>query len=565
MSREVQIPLALWISAAIVAHLAGGGGAVEVAQTMKDRADLVGIVHALRGELRPGDTTFEILSIDTPATPTEQPAEAPTAPAPSAPADSPAEPTPAKPDPVASVSPPVPPKPEEPKPEDPKPEEKKADVVAPPPPAPSAPPPPPPDGRIAVQQHVKPDQEDNAAAQRIADDANHVDEETMARLRSHDQDDANPNAGQRIAHGPTNELGNDDHDKVADSEEHQGDKEHAPGEAKESSTSVTHSLPGPKEAPAPKELVRAPASTPGEKRPGGDPQQPASAPPSPGGAGPASQEVASSDRGEYSLDPANPGGDGSTRTPGARQAPSPYKNPVNVGALGLGKPGEPGGPKLSLNMAEVVASVGDKQLAAERASDGAARRSAHRGQGPKNNFERYRAAIENYDPSVKEGNQTALNAARVPFATYINMIHNRLHPIFAEEFLASLENLPPSNALNGNLITHLEIVLNKDDGRIVRLGVTRASGVTAFDIVALNSVQRASPYGKAPEAIISPDGNVYLHWEFHRDPFDACTTRNARPFILKEAPTKAQPVTPPRRPARPAGDDPSTGPLLPLR
>src|SRR5690606_35065333 len=105
----------------------------------------------------------------------------------------------------------------------------------------------------------------------------------------------------------------------------------------------------------------------------------------------------------------------------------------------------------------VVASVGDKQLAMERASDGAARRSAHRGQGPKNNFERYRAAIENYDPSVKEGNQTALNAARVPFATYINMIHNRLHPIFAEEFLASLENLPPSNALNGNLITHLEI------------------------------------------------------------------------------------------------------------
>jgi len=29
----------------------------------------------------------------------------------------------------------------------------------------------------------------------------------------------------------------------------------------------------------------------------------------------------------------------------------------------------------------------------------------------------------------------------------------------------------------------------------------------------------------------APDGNVYLHWEFHRDPYDACSTRNARPFL----------------------------------
>ena len=50
----------------------------------------------------------------------------------------------------------------------------------------------------------------------------------------------------------------------------------------------------------------------------------------------------------------------------------------------------------------------------------------------------YRAAIENYDPSVKLGNQTALNAARVPFASYVNRMHNRIHPIFADGFLGSL-------------------------------------------------------------------------------------------------------------------------------
>ena len=94
--------------------------------------------------------------------------------------------------------------------------------------------------------------------------------------------------------------------------------------------------------------------------------------------------------------------------------------------------------------------------------------------------------------------------------------------------------------------------------------------MTAFDIVALNSVSRASPFGKAPDAIVSPDGNVYLHWEFHRDPYDACSSRNARPFLLKAAPgaTPVEPA-PVRRAPRPVpGDEGAgapSGPLLPLR
>ncbi|MEJ7735494.1 MAG: hypothetical protein WKG00_40695, partial [Polyangiaceae bacterium] len=270
--------------------------------------------------------------------------------------------------------------------------------------------------------------------------------------------------------------------------------------------------------------------------------------------------------GGYTLDPANPGGDGKSRKPGRRQAATPYKNPVDVRSMGLNAEGTPGAPNPNVKLTDVIAGVGEKQLKAERAADGASRRSKHRGSWETNKFEKWRAAIENYEPSVKLGNQTSLNAARVPFATYINAIHNRLHPIFAEEFLSSLDNLPNSHELNGKLITHLEIVLSKDDGRIVRLGVTKASGATAFDVVALNSVSRASPFGKAPPAIVSPDGNVYLHWEFHRDPFDACTTRNARPFLLKAAPTLMPGAPPSRRPPslRPT-DDGMPGPILPLR
>ena len=218
-------------------------------------------------------------------------------------------------------------------------------------------------------------------------------------------------------------------------------------------------------------------------------------------------------------------------------------------------------------MAGVEAAVGKEQLLAERAADGAARRSAHRGSAYTNKFEKWRAAIENYEPSVELGNTTSLNAARVPFATYLNSIHNRIHPIFAEEFLAALNNLSRDHQLNADpqkMVTHLEIVLAKDTGRVVRMGVVKTSGATGFDIAALDSVNRAQPFGKAPDLIVSPDGNVYLHWEFHRDPFDACSTRNARPFLLAGPPhqhTEPEPIR--RRPAL-APIEGRNGPIAPM-
>ena len=145
-----------------------------------------------------------------------------------------------------------------------------------------------------------------------------------------------------------------------------------------------------------------------------------------------------------------------------------------------------------------------------------------------------------------------------------------MHPIFAEEFLAALDALPKGHALNQELVTHIEIVVNKENGRIVRIGLTKSSGVTAFDVVSLSSISRAQPFGKAPDAILSPDGNVYLHWEFHRDPYDACTTRNARPFILKSAPVLTRtPKKPAKKPAPGAASKderaPPPAPLVPLR
>jgi len=148
-------------------------------------------------------------------------------------------------------------------------------------------------------------------------------------------------------------------------------------------------------------------------------------------------------------------------------------------------------------------------------------------------LERWRSELEGYIPVATASKSHIPLTALKPFAEYIVKMHNRLHPIFSDQFLASLERLPSWSPLHQkNLFTNLEIVIAGEDGRIVRLGVIRQSGLATFDAAALDSVDRAQPFGPAPESIWSYDGNVYLHWEFHRAPNLACSSLNSRPFLL---------------------------------
>ena len=154
--------------------------------------------------------------------------------------------------------------------------------------------------------------------------------------------------------------------------------------------------------------------------------------------------------------------------------------------------------------------------------------------------ERWRTAIEGYVPFVRPENQLRLEGAIRPFAQYLNQVHARIHPIFADQVLASLDNLPSSHPLNRpDLRVTLEIILESREGRIQRMGVTAVSGLIAFDVLALDSVYRAQPFGPPPQAIVSPDGFVYFHWEFHRG-LEACGTFNTRPFLLRSASKTAQ-------------------------
>ncbi|HEU4403808.1 MAG TPA: TonB C-terminal domain-containing protein [Polyangiaceae bacterium] len=521
----VAAPLLLWACAALVLHYVGYQGTTEVADVFQGRRDLREFASEARGTVRPSAATpFEVALEGPIPTPDETPPLVPVPP------------------PEAKL---VPPTPEAPKPPEP---EKKNDEPKPEaPPQPPAPPAPTNDKRVAVRQHVDDkNQPDNPNARFAGDEANHVKEESVARITSHDRNDRDTSPGTSQG-GPPEEPGNADKTRVADSEDKAGEKKRAPNEA-------------PPEPPQPKPepVAKAPAEKPGQNGVSGPraPAQPAVQPPP--NAEPPRPDVDSGPNGSYALNPRRaPVSEGSAKV----ATPTP---PINLLPRLGGGPG-PNGVNFNLSPGNAVAAVGVDELRRIKDADGERRRSAHRGSFKSPDLNRWRAQIENYVASVKTGNQTALNTARVPFATYLNGIHNRLHPLFADDYLASLDGLPGGHPLNRpDLSAALEVVVSKEDGSIVRMGVVKTSGVTAFDAAALESMQRASPFGKPPAAIISPDGNVYLHWEFHRNPIVACSTINARPFMLKGAPADVpgRPLPGPRVPSDPRERPPTREGLL---
>lgn len=415
-----------------------------------------------------------------------------------------------------------------------------------------------PKNRIAVRQHVKDKNQENPDAELIADEANRVKEQTQARITSTDQNDPNPTPGGQHA-GPSPAPGNAEDTKVAQSEDREGNPDQAPdpippNPATETKPAQSENKPEPP-APAP---AAAAAAKPAQSAIKGQQAKPASE---------ATPEAMTSASGSDAVQRAKQAQAEQKRKKARKKRLPPAKPDPNAPSLGLGSSAlSHNGVNLGLTPKQAFQAIGRDRMALEKRLDSERRKSAHRGSWKSLGIEKWRSAIENYVPSVRPGNQTALNTARVPFASYLNTIHNRLHPIFADSFLGSLDSLAGTHPMNRpDIKTHLEIVLSQQDGRVVRMGVTRTSGVTAFDIASLESVQRASPYGAPPKEIISPDGNVYFHWEFHRNPYYACSTYFARPYILKSQPKSAPPqVAPPDSPEnKETGDEQRHGRLAP--
>ena len=220
-----------------------------------------------------------------------------------------------------------------------------------------------------------------------------------------------------------------------------------------------------------------------------------------------------------------------------------------------GQQGAPGLAPREMSWATFERALGERALSEERQAFLQERRSKQRGSNHDRRWRQFRAAIENYVPDVRTGNQTALNAAASPFAEYIAAVHRKLHRSFADRFLPSLPTYSSSPFSDTTLMAKMEIILNRN-GSVHRVGVVRTSGFLPYDFGTFNAIMRAEPYPAAPESILSGDGRVYLHWAFYRNERQ-CGTFNAQPYILPNPPSSAPRRSPSLR------DTPAQGGVIP--
>ncbi|MCB9661789.1 MAG: TonB C-terminal domain-containing protein [Sandaracinaceae bacterium] len=430
----------------------------------------------------------------------------------------------------------------------PEPEPEPEPELLPEPARPAPPPTPPPEdqARIAVRQHSQNPDDPPPDTAFIADENNTVEEETVAEVTNLDRDDAETSVGAAIEppSEATEERGNADDAQLAESEDVDGSDERRP---------------------TPEEVTRRPRDRPitppraeGRTTSEAPPDSRASSTPQGDGAGAVARRE-EAQQGRAGGGSASAGG-----APGLLASSQSDWSVQGEGALGVGgrdgaagvpvperagregeergsqrgsarsgrRPGERSGrpgPDLTLRFSQLSDIVGEERLTEEREAYFQEQRSRIRGSSSGARWEQFRAALENYMPSVRPGTQTALNAARSPFATYIARMHDRVH----QTYHGFVENLPldPSGPFGDpNLRTLLEIVLNRD-GSVHRVGVVRSSGLSMFDYGAYNAVMRGQPYPVAPDAILSGDGRVYMHWDFHREqPY--CHQSHARPYLL---------------------------------
>ena len=498
--REYLIPIYLWISASLLLHLLFASGTKVIADRVgSDRPRLL----AQPGAGAPSVSEMEFEYPPEPPPP-QSPAAPPlpspqqqqrqaarrerTPPPPTAPAARPPEPPPPPPVPVVAA-PVVPP------------------AVRPP------------ALRRFVDQVNPNDEPVPEDPQHLAQSNRNVAEETQAALRNLERDQSNPRAGGAPNRTDPRNPGNADRQVSADSENTEGRSDRVP-DPRPRTAAAAANRPNPATPP---QGDRAPGSGSAPTTAGAVGREGAAGDPVPGGAG--SIEVASGAQGSNG---ANGGGATSTATGGFQ------------GLRGMGA--RRALDSLTPTWSTYASIIGDARIERE-AEEARRRRSAARGSftdGWRDN----RAAIENFVPHVRVGNQTALRTAASPFAAYLTAMHRRIHRIFADGFLEGLGRVPADSPLqNEGLVTTVEIVLTRG-GAVHSLGIVRSSGVLPFDVAALNAVRRSAPFGDAPSAILSGDGRVYVRWGFHRD-HRQCGTFNAEPFILPAPGSGPTPSTPP--------------------
>ena len=232
----------------------------------------------------------------------------------------------------------------------------------------------------------------------------------------------------------------------------------------------------------------------------------------------------------------------SPRDPAPQQAPEKTTEPVEEAEvpdeMAVEDSGEPT-PKLDPRQLFQPSMQDYNRVMGDRDQDPQAARRLRHGRRLLDGWEErdaaMRASIENFVSNVKPGNHTALNAHANIFATYINAIHRKIHPRWGTGYLVDLDmHTSPGDPLNDpDLNTLLEFVIKASDGEVEQVNIVRSSGELRFDAEAVTIAHAVGPHPNPPPEIVSPDGRIYIHWNFWRGPRQ-CGTFGASVFIVEK-------------------------------
>jgi hypothetical protein len=143
-------------------------------------------------------------------------------------------------------------------------------------------------------------------------------------------------------------------------------------------------------------------------------------------------------------------------------------------------------------------------------------------------------AIAKYRPQANGGRPVAWGDAESDVIAYLDAVHACVHAAFADSFLRSLTGLAKDHPLSDpELAATVELVIDGDSGQLAEIGVVASSGVPEFDAAAVAAFGHAFPLAPPPAASLSSDDRLYVTWELHRRPEEACKREQARPWKLR--------------------------------
>lgn len=141
--------------------------------------------------------------------------------------------------------------------------------------------------------------------------------------------------------------------------------------------------------------------------------------------------------------------------------------------------------------------------------------------------------IEAMNELAKHGRTRPLGAIASAFKPYLEGMHGKLHPQYAEIELGKLDALPATDPRNNpKLSTRILVIVDGASGAIDRVEVVTASPEPRFDAIVRDAVLRAGPFERPAPELLSRDGKTYVLWEVRRDPTFACSTLRSRPFLF---------------------------------